>query len=71
MREDVSELIQFDTSAWGVVVLYVLLCLALTRIGCFSENAALLVGFGIDAIWAASSMYAAARVLLLALLLLL
>jgi len=62
MREDVEELIQFDTSAWSVVMSYSVLCLGLARVSCFSDTSALAVGFGIDLIWLTASLYAAARV---------
>ena len=62
MKDDVTELINFDTSAWLFVMVYALSCMALTRFACFSDLSAYAVGIGIDAIWLTSSLYAAARV---------
>lgn len=62
LSENVEELILFDDSAWGVVMLYAIICIALTRSACFSDVSALSVAFGVDAIWISSSLYAALRV---------
>jgi hypothetical protein len=45
------------------VTLYVVVCLLITGTFCFSDNAALGISLGIDAIWISASVYALARVL--------
>mmetsp|Transcript_34954 Transcript_34954/g.91771 ORF Transcript_34954/g.91771 Transcript_34954/m.91771 type:complete len:252 (-) Transcript_34954:525-1280(-) len=43
---------------------YAILCLAIARMGCFSNQSTLAVGLGIDAIWCSATLYAALRVTL-------
>jgi hypothetical protein len=61
MRDDVTELISFDESAWGVVLAYVLFVLLVVRLACFESFACFVVLLVLDLTWFSATLYTVLR----------